>query len=172
MPGSVRGLITSFANRILIERWLLPMDVARDHLMIPMAVTLLLLIPIARTDAPESAETAGTDSFLRRGGGLCRGAAGWRVTPGRAVTTAFVLAAASGICLESLFYWILTLNASGGTGFVQLLASLSIWMNGASLVLAAGAPHGSFGTSDLRLRCWQYRRVFAREVVICLWRQL
>ncbi|HNF99565.1 MAG TPA: hypothetical protein PK493_19855, partial [Pseudomonadota bacterium] len=29
-------------------------------------------------------------------------------------------------------------NASGGTGFVQLLASLSIWMNGASLVLAAG----------------------------------
>ena len=138
--GLSGGLITSFANRILIERWLLPMDVARDHLMIPMAVTLLLLIPIARTDAPESLKSAGTEPDSPQGGGGF--AEALRVLAGdsgaRAVTTAFVLAAASGICLESLFYWILTLNASGGTGFVQLLASLSIWMNGASLVLAAG----------------------------------
>lgn len=138
--GLLGGLVTSAANRLLIERWLLPMDIARDHLMIPMAGTLLLLLPIARTDAVEPPTPAGTQTpSPQASGGF---AEALRVLAGdseaRAVTTAFVLAAASGICLESLFYWILTLNASGGTGFVQLLASLSIWMNGASLLLAAG----------------------------------
>jgi hypothetical protein len=138
--GLFGGLITSAANRVLIERWLLPMDVARDHLMVPMALTLLLLIPIARADDPGPLKQVGTEiPSSQVGGGF---ADALRVLTGdaqaRSVTAAFVLAAASGICLESLFYWILTLNASGGTGFVQLLASLSIWMNGASLVLAAG----------------------------------
>jgi hypothetical protein len=138
--GLFGGLITSAANRVLIERWLLPMDVARDHLMVPMALTLLLLIPIARADDPRPLKQVGTEiPSSQVGGGF---ADALRVLTGdaqaRSVTAAFVLAAASGICLESLFYWILTLNASGGTGFVQLLASLSIWMNGASLVLAAG----------------------------------
>lgn len=138
--GLFGGLITSAANRVLIERWLLPMDVARDHLMVPMALTLLLLIPIARADDPGPLKQVGTAiPSSQVGSGF---ADALRVLTGdaqaRSVTAAFVLAAASGICLESLFYWILTLNASGGTGFVQLLASLSIWMNGASLVLAAG----------------------------------
>ena len=149
--GLAGGLLTSVINRWLTEHLLLPMDVARDHLMILMALTLLLLIPIARSstvtrvgfDAPnnteaETPERAGAVPSAQRGGF----AEALRVLAGdsqaRAVTTAFVFAAASGICLESLFYWILTLNESGGAGFVQLLASLSIWMNGASLVLAAG----------------------------------
>lgn len=146
--GLLGGLVTSAANRFLIEHLLLPMDVARDHLMILMALTLLLLIPIARAQTnqvtsgvasvPPDAATLSAAASAERGGF----AEALRVLAGssqaRSITTAFVLAAASGICLESLFYWILTLNASGGSGFVQLLASLSVWMNGASLVLAAG----------------------------------
>jgi len=148
--GLLGGLVTSAANRFLIERLLLPMDVARDHLMIPMALTLLLLIPIARSQTSQAAREGDVDpvppqdatapaAARAEHGGLSEAL---RVLAGnsqaRSITTAFVLAAASGICLEALFYWILTLNASGGSGFVQLLASLSVWMNGASLVLAAG----------------------------------
>lgn len=115
------------------------MDVARDHLMIPMAMFLLLLIPTGKSPNPAPPAPPEQPASGSPHSGLSEA---WRVLAGEAqarqVTAAFVLAAASGICLESLFYWVLTLSASGGTGFVQLLSSLAIWMNGASLVLAAG----------------------------------
>lgn len=139
--GLVGGALTGGINRLFLDVLHLPMDVARDHLMIPMAISLLVLIPIAgaksskadtpavETEASSTAEGGGFSEALRVLGGD---------SGARQVTTAFVLASASAICLESLFYWVLTLNAKGGAGFVQLLASLAIWMNGASLVLAAG----------------------------------
>jgi ATP/ADP translocase len=141
--GLIGGALTGGVNRFFIEILHLPMDVARDHLMIPMAISLLLLIPIAAANSPavaeSSAQSAADEPIKSDSGGFSEAL---RVLGGdigaRQVTTAFVLAAASGICLESLFYWVLTLNAKGGSGFVQLLASLAIWMNGTSFVLAAG----------------------------------
>ncbi len=141
--GLVGGALTSGGNRFFIEILHLPMDVARDHLMIPMAISLLLLIPIAATNSAATSESPSRapaeEVASSAGGGFSEAL---RVLGGdggaRQVTAAFVLAAASGICLESLFYWVLTLNAKGGAGFVQLLASLAIWMNGTSFVLAAG----------------------------------
>lgn len=141
--GLSGGLIVGGVNRLLTERLLLPMDVARDHLMIPMALLLLLLVPFGKASAPPATTTSASqkepESKTQEASGFAEAI---RVLTGdrqaRGVTAAFVLAAASGICLESLFYWVLTLNAKGGSGFVQLLASMSIWMNGASLLLAAG----------------------------------
>ena len=138
--GLIGGLIAAGANSWLTERLHLPFDIARDHLMLAMAIVLLLLLPIARSKssapaAPVPAEAAASEDQ----GGM---KLALRVLAGepesRVVTAAFVFASASGICLESLFYWILTLQSAGGGGFVRLLATLSIWMNGASLVLAAG----------------------------------
>lgn len=138
--GLIGGLAAAGANSWLTERLHLPFDVARDHLMLAMAVVLLLLLPIARSEAPEpvAAPTPASEPPEREDGlGVAL-----RVLAGdseaRVVTAAFVFSAASGICLESLFYWILTIQAAGSGGFVRLLATLSIWMNGASLVLAAG----------------------------------
>lgn len=141
--GFLGGALTGGLNRFFIDILHLPMDVARDHLMIPMAISLLLLVPIAathsNTPSVSSASAVLEEPSKSEGGGFSEA---FRVLGGdaaaRQVTTAFVLASAAAICLESLFYWVLTLNAQGGTGFVQLLASLAIWMNGASLVLAAG----------------------------------
>ncbi len=139
--GLLGGALTGGINRFFIDILHLPMDVARDHLMIPMAISLLLLVPIAATNSSvlPAPSDAPKESANVEGGGLSEALGVLGGDKGaRQVTTAFVLASASAIALESLFYWVLTLNAQGGAGFVQLLATMAIWMNGASLVLAAG----------------------------------
>ncbi len=140
--GLLGGLAAAGLNTWLTERLHLPFDIARDHLMIGMAVVLLTLLPIARTDAAAPASSPIPDKSTLEDAEAAGLKVAWQVLAGdkesRVVTAAFVFAAASSICLESLFFWILTLQASGGSGFVRLLATLSIWMNGASLLLAAG----------------------------------
>jgi hypothetical protein len=136
--GLVGGIVASSINTWLVEHLHLPFDVARDHLMIAMAAVLLLLIPVGRSSAaapaPPAAPAAGPE-----GSSL---ALTLRILTGdphaRLVSMAFAFAAASAICLESLFYWILSEQSTGGGGFVRLLATLAIWMNGVGLVLAAG----------------------------------
>lgn len=136
--GLVGGIVASSINTWLVEHLHLPFDVARDHLMIAMAAVLLLLIPVGRSSAaapaPLAAPAAGSE-----GSSL---ALTLRILTGdphaRLVSMAFAFAAASAICLESLFYWILSEQSTGGGGFVRLLATLAIWMNGVGLVLAAG----------------------------------
>lgn len=138
--GLIGGLVAAGANSWLTERLHLPFDIARDHLMLAMAIVLLLLLPIARSKSPAPAAPVPDEAAAAEDHGGMKMAL--RVLAGeqesRVVTAAFIFASASGICLESLFYWILTLQSAGGGGFVRLLATLSIWMNGASLVLAAG----------------------------------
>lgn len=142
--GLIGGLVAAGANSWLTERLHLPFDIARDHLMLAMAIVLLLLLPIARSESPAPAAPAPAPDRAEAAAAEDQGGMkmALRVLAGepesRVVTAAFVFASASGICLESLFYWILTLQSAGGGGFVRLLATLSIWMNGASLVLAAG----------------------------------
>lgn len=136
--GLVGGILASSLNTWLVEHLHLPFDVARDHLMIAMAVVLLLLLPVGRASstapaaepAPAAAGPGGTLALTLR---ILTGD-----PHARLVSMAFAFAAASAICLESLFYWILSEQATGGGGFVRLLATLAIWMNGVGLLLAAG----------------------------------
>jgi hypothetical protein len=136
--GLVGGIVASSINTWLVEHLHLPFDVARDHLMIAMAAVLLLLIPVGRSSAAAPAAPA-APAAGPEGSSL---ALTLRILTGdphaRLVSMAFAFAAASAICLESLFYWILSEQSTGGGGFVRLLATLAIWMNGVGLVLAAG----------------------------------
>lgn len=140
--GLVGGIVASSINTWLVEHLRLPFDVARDHLMIAMAAALLLLLPAGRGNSaapPVPAPAAEPAPAAGPGGTL---ALTLRILTGdphaRLVSMAFAFAAASAICLESLFYWILSEQATGGGGFVRLLATLAIWMNGVGLLLAAG----------------------------------
>lgn len=139
--GLVGGIVASSINTWLVEHLHLPFDVARDHLMIAMAAVLLLLLPAGRASANASSTPApaAPAPAAEPGGTL---ALTLRILTGdphaRLVSLAFAFAAASAICLESLFYWILSEQATGGGGFVRLLATLAIWMNGFGLLLAAG----------------------------------
>lgn len=140
--GLVGGIVASSINTWLVEHLHLPFDVARDHLMIAMAAVLLLL-PAGRASSTTSSTPApaapAPEPVAEPGGTL---ALTLRILTGdphaRLVSLAFAFAAASAICLESLFYWILSEQATGGGGFVRLLATLAIWMNGFGLLLAAG----------------------------------
>ncbi len=136
--GLVGGILASSLNTWLVEHLHLPFDVARDHLMIAMAVVLLLLLPVGRAS---STAPAAEPAPAAAGPGATL-ALTLRILTGdphaRLVSMAFAFAAASAICLESLFYWILSEQATGGGGFVRLLATLAIWMNGVGLLLAAG----------------------------------
>ena len=141
--GLVGGIVASSINTWLVEHLHLPFDVARDHLMIAMAAVLLLLLPAGRASSTASSTPAPAEPepapAAEPGGTL---ALTLRILTGdphaRLVSLAFAFAAASAICLESLFYWILSEQATGGGGFVRLLATLAIWMNGFGLLLAAG----------------------------------
>lgn len=145
--GFVGGLLASSINSWLVDGLHLPFDVARDHLMIAMAVVLLLLVPVGRVGGPAAASPAPEvkplaspqESPNNEPGTL---ALAMRILAGnphsRLVSLAFAFAAASAICLETLFYWILSEQGTGGNGFVRLLSTLAIWMNGVGLLLAAG----------------------------------
>ncbi|HRI53884.1 MAG TPA: hypothetical protein PLW65_27280, partial [Pseudomonadota bacterium] len=102
------------------------------------AASLVTSFAVESTPAP--AEPAPAPAAADPGGGTL--ALTLRILTGdphaRLVSLAFAFAAASAICLESLFYWILSEQATGGGGFVRLLATLAIWMNGVGLLLAAG----------------------------------
>lgn len=145
--GFAGGLLASSINSWLVDGLHLPFDVARDHLMIAMAAVLLILIPVGRTDptaapTPDSAAVPPTESAGPDEGAPGTLALAVRILAGdpqaRLISLAFAFAAASAICLESLFYWILSEQATGGNGFVRLLSTLAIWMNGVGLLLAAG----------------------------------
>ncbi len=143
--GFAGGLLASSINSWLVDGLHLPFDVARDHLMIAMAAVLLLLIPVGRTDsaaAPSSTPAPPADNDAPAEGPQGTLALAVRILAGdpqaRLISLAFAFAAASAICLESLFYWILSEQATGGNGFVRLLSTLAIWMNGFGLLLAAG----------------------------------
>lgn len=146
--GLVGGLLASSINTWLVDGLHLPFDVARDHLMIPMAAVLLLLVPVghadaaAKTSAAPPAKPATAAAAESQSGASGTLALALRILAGdphaRLVSLAFAFAAASAICLESLFYWILSEQATGGGGFVRLLSTLAIWMNGVGLLLAAG----------------------------------
>lgn len=134
--GLVGGILASFINSWLVDRLHVPFDIARDHLIIPMAaVLLLLLLPVGRTNsaAPvtvtpqwDPPESTPTDGLAEQGGTIqhaLRTLTGDRHA--RLVSMAFVFAAASAICLDSLFFWILSEQSTGGGGFVHLLAMLA-----------------------------------------------
>jgi AAA family ATP:ADP antiporter len=159
--GLLGGVLATGANGWLQGHLHLPFDVARDHLMLPMALVLISLVPIARGKAaagsthdaplaatpasaisghigPTPAVTAAAEGANPPGGlGLAL-----RLLTGdadaRAVTTSFVFASAAAIGLEALFFWILTAQTNGDSGYVRLLATMALWINGASLLLAAG----------------------------------
>jgi ATP/ADP translocase len=148
--GLVGGILASSINSLLVDFLHIPFDIARDHLIIPMAAVLLLLLllPAGRTQSaapvtartqeglPESTHTIGIADQSGTIQHALRTLTGDRHA--RLVSMAFAFAAASAICLDSLFYWILSEQSAGGGGFVHLLAMLGIWMNGVSLLLAAG----------------------------------
>src|SRR5205823_5557535 len=104
----------------------------------------LLLVPLARPEPASAAAPTAPPPPEPSGGAAEPGAfaLAFRSLAGdpqaRQVSAAFMLAAAGATCLESLFYWVLITTVAGGNGFVQLLANLALWINGASLILSAG----------------------------------
>lgn len=160
--GFLGGVIATALNGYFQNTLRLPFDVARDHLMVGMALTLLLLVPLARSSNAPLVSTAGVPPLptapaaadvppspaappeagvppAAEPGALTvalRTLAGSR--DARLISASFLLASSSAICLESLFYWVLTLSTGGSGGFVPLLAKLAFWVNGVSLLLAVG----------------------------------
>ena len=110
-------------------------EIARDHLMLAMAVATLLLLPLALTHRASPGQASRLDT----------GRAGLRAALAATIAdrtlfriaTLFAATGASAILLDYLVYWILS-QSGGEAGLVPLFARLYLWMNAASLVLLAG----------------------------------